>query len=135
MTSPASLAKDARTLTVRVPFAIRARGGRKLVVVPEGAMWSPRPQVDNTFVKALARAFRWRQLLENGRYATIRELASAEKINTSYVSRVLRLTLLAPDIVETILDGRQPTGVQLEMMLRPFPLQWKQQRLVPLDQW
>ena len=59
-------------------------------------------------VKAIARAFRWRDMLESGEYATIREIADAEKINESYVGRVLRLTLLAPDIVEAILGGRQP---------------------------
>ena len=69
-------------------------------------------------VKAIARAFRWREMLESGEYATIREIAGAEKINESYVGRVLRLTLLAPDIVEAILDGRQTAGLQLEDLLR-----------------
>ena len=79
-------------------------------------------------VKALARAFRWRKLLETGVYATVEELAAAEKINGSYVSRVLRLTLLAPDIVEAILDGRQPITVQLDAVLKPFPAEWDAQR-------
>ena len=80
---------------VRVPFSIRKRGGRKLVVVPAGSAATPsRPQVDNTMVKALARAFRWRKLLETGAYGTIEELAAAEKINASYVSRILHMTLL-----------------------------------------
>jgi hypothetical protein len=73
---------------------------------------------DTTLVKALARAFRWRRMMEAGRYGTIDELAAAEKINSSYVSRLLRLTLLAPDIVEAILDGRQPEGMTLPAMLR-----------------
>ena len=89
-----------------VPFAIRKRGGRKLVLVPGGTDTVPdRPRVDNAMVKALARAFRWRKLLEAGAYGTIEELAEAEKINPSYVSRILRLTLLAPDIVELVLNG------------------------------
>ena len=71
--------------------------------------------IDNAMVKAIARAFRWREMLESGEYATIREIATAEKINESYVGRVLRLTLLAPDIVEAILDGRQPVGLQLRL--------------------
>src|SRR5690349_10798802 len=99
------------TLTVRVPLTIRRRGGRKLVVAPEGSAITVPARVDSTLVKALARAFRWRRMLETGRFATIRELAAAERINVSYVSRVLRLTLLAPDLVEAILDGRQPEGV------------------------
>jgi DNA-binding IscR family transcriptional regulator len=60
-----------------------------------------------------ARAFRWRELLENGEYSTIREIAEAEKINESHVGRVLRLTLLAPDTVEAIMGGRQPADVTL----------------------
>ena len=97
------------TVTVRVPMTFRNRGGRKQVIAPDGApSWVPaRARVDNTMIKVLARAFRWWKLLETGVYATVEELAAAEKINASYVSRVLRLTLLAPDIVEAILDGRQ----------------------------
>ena len=84
-------------------------------------------QQDITLIKAVARAFRWRRMLETGRYGTIDEIAAAEKINDSYVSRVLRLTLLAPDIVEAILDGRQPEGMTLPGLMEPFPVEWKGQ--------
>jgi hypothetical protein len=120
----------ATTLTIRVPITVRKRGGRKIVVLPEsapGGEVSP-PRVNTTLVKALARAFRWRRMLETGRYGTITELAAAEKINESYVSRVLRLTLLAPDIVEAILDGRQTDNVTLPMLMQPFPVEWQVQR-------
>ena len=73
------------------------------------------------------RAFRWRKLLETGVYGTIEELAAAEKINSSYVSRILRLTLLAPDIVETILEGRQPVEMTLAALMRPLPRLWQEQ--------
>lgn len=120
---------DGRTLTVRVPLTLRKRGGRKQVVMPEGAGWGqPRPRVDNTMVKAIARAHRWKRLMESGRFASVTELAEAEKINQSYLCRVLRLTLLAPDIVEAILDGRQPPSWQLELLLKPFPGDWSAQR-------
>ncbi|HHY50802.1 MAG TPA: hypothetical protein GYA10_13785 [Alphaproteobacteria bacterium] len=120
---------DGRTLTVRVPLTLRKRGGRKQVVMPEGACWGqPRPRVDNTMVKAIARAHRWKRLMESGRFASVTELAEAEKINQSYLCRVLRLTLLAPDIVEAILDGRQPSTWQLELLLKPFPSDWSAQR-------
>ena len=118
---------DARTVTVRVPISIRRRGGRKLVLAPDGAEVTAAPvtrHVDNAMVKAIARAFRWRDMLEGGEYATIREIAAAEKINESYVGRVLRLTLLAPDIVEAIVNGRQPDDLQLEHMFRRFPVEW-----------
>lgn len=96
MTSNATMSKDRRTLTVRVPFTIKMRGGRKLVIAPDGAPWSPpRARIDNTMIKAIARAHRWKRLLEGSQFASIADLAAAEKINESYVCRVLRLTQLA----------------------------------------
>ena len=119
----------AQMLTVRVPLAVRKpRGGRKLVLTPGGMAPRGASAADTTLVKALARAFRWRRMMEAGRYATINELAAAEKINSSYVSRLLRLTLLAPDIVEAILAGRQPEGVTLPGLMEPFPVEWSLQR-------
>ena len=120
----------AQMLTVRVPLAVRKpRGGRKLVLTP-GDMAPRGPSAaDTTLVKALARAFRWRRMMETGRFATINELAAAEKINSSYVSRLLRLTLLSPDIVEAILDGRQPEGITLPGLMEPFAIIWPEQRL------
>jgi hypothetical protein len=119
----------AQMLTVRVPLAVRKpRGGRKLVLTPGGTMSRGPSAADTTLVKALARAFRWRRMMEAGRFGTINELAAAEKINSSYVSRVLRLTLLAPELVEAILDGRQPDGMTLPGLMEPFPVEWGQQR-------
>ena len=120
------------SVTVRVPMTFRKRGGRKQVIAPDGhPSWAPpRARIDNTMVKALARAFRWRRVLETGSYTTIDELAAAEKINASYVSRILRLTLLAPEIVEAILDGRQAPEVTLRGVMKPFPVEWERQRLV-----
>lgn len=117
----------AQMFTVRVPLAIRKGGGRKLVATPGGMANRGPSAADTTLVKALARAFRWRRMMETGRYGTIDELAAAEKINSSYVSRLLRLTLLAPDIVEAILDGRQPEGMTLPVLMEPFPVEWKRQ--------
>src|SRR4051794_33478315 len=81
-------------------------------------------------VKAMARAFRWKCLLDDRRYASISEIAAAEKIDRGYVGSILRLTLLAPDIVEAILDGRQPVDLGLPRLLEPWPLEWSEQRLV-----
>ncbi|HOT82484.1 MAG TPA: hypothetical protein PLQ12_04185 [Candidatus Defluviicoccus seviourii] len=126
----ARLSADGRTLTVSVPMTFTKRGGRKLVISPDGTpSWAPpRRRIDNAMVKALARAFRWRKLMETGAYGTVVEIAAAEKINASYVSRVLRLTLLAPDIVEAILDGRQPPEMTLAALIQPFPVAWEGQR-------
>ena len=96
MSGDADTRDDISTVTVRVPMTFCRRGGRKAVVTPDGAAaWAPRPRVDNTLVKALARAHRWKRMLESGDYASVAELAAAERINSSYLSRVLRLTLIA----------------------------------------
>ena len=126
----AELSPDGRTVTVSLPLSIHTRAGRKQVVAPDGApAWvPPRPQIDSSLVKALARAFRWRRLLEDGVYGSCEELAAAERINGSYVSRVLRLTLLAPEIVEAILDGRHPPELTMARLLRPFLVEWDGQR-------
>ena len=118
-----------QTVTVTVPFAIRKRGGRTLVITPDGVTSAPTPRtrVDSALLKALARGFRWRKLLETGHFATIQEIAEAENINPSYISRLLRMTLLAPEIVEAILDGTQPAGLTRAKMMQPFPLEWKHQ--------
>ena len=78
-------------------------------------------------MKALARAFRWRKQLESGQHSTVEDIAAAEAINSSYVSRILRLTLLAPEIVEAILDGSQPNEITLAALMRPFPVAWHEQ--------
>jgi len=121
-----------KTITVRVPMAFRKRGGRKRVVAPDGQDLVPaarRPErIDSTLVKALARAFRWRRMLESGAVATVTEIAARERINASYVSRVLRLTLLAPGIVEAVLDGKQPARVTLPTLMKGVPVVWGKQR-------
>jgi len=113
------------TVTLRVPFRIVKRGGRKEMQMPEGAA-HPR-RTDSALVKALARAFRWKRMLESGEFATIAELAEREGIAFTYMARVLRLTLLAPDIVEAILEGKQSSDVTLKGLMEPFPLEWRSQ--------
>lgn len=116
-------------MIVHVPMTFRRYGGRKQVVLPdEVTVRAPAPRVDDTLVKALARAFRWRKLLETGVHSTVADIARAEKINSSYVSRILRLTLLAPDVVEAILEGRQGPEVTLVQVLGPLPVLWAEHR-------
>jgi hypothetical protein len=100
---------------------------RKVIVAPPGcADWAPPAKIDRALVKALARAHRWQRLRESGEYGTLAELAEAERVSLSYISRILRLTLLAPDIVERILDGRP--APQLAELMQPFPVAWERQR-------
>ncbi len=123
-----SFSKDGCTATVSIPVTFRQRAGRKQILAPPGeACWSPAPRIDSALVKAVVRAHRWRQMLESGEYDCSAELAKAEKINDSYLSRVLRLTLLAPRIIEAILAGRQPSTLQLGDLIKPLPAPWEQQ--------
>jgi hypothetical protein len=125
---------EAANIVVRVPLAIRCRPGWKAAVVPEGAA-GPAPararaRADPALVKAVARAHRWQRMLDEGRYASTSEMAVAEKLDRGYLGRLLQLTLLAPDIVGAILDGRQPGGLRLPQLMEPFPLEWARQRRV-----
>ncbi|MBL8402749.1 MAG: hypothetical protein J5X22_07370 [Candidatus Accumulibacter sp.] len=119
----------AEVISVDLPMTFRKRGGRKVIVLPDGTQGNPMPMatIDNTVIKAIARAFRWQKLLENGTYACLEDIARAEQINASFVSRVVRLALLAPDIVEAILAGKQPASLTLTDLMLPFPVEWEGQ--------
>lgn len=110
-----------QTLTIHLPFVLKMRGGRKEMIVPPGVQMS-RMRCDYTVIKALARAFRWRRMLDGGEFATIGELAAHENIAPSYMTRVMRLTLLAPNIVDGIIAGRMT--LELAVLLEPLPVEW-----------
>jgi hypothetical protein len=105
-------------------FAIR--GGRK-TLVSEIASPKASPRTDNALLKALAKAYRWRRQIESGEYASITELANARHINESYACRLLRLTLLAPEIVTKILNGTATEMLSMRRLARPFPIEWHRQ--------
>jgi hypothetical protein len=129
MSASPNLSKAGRTLIIRVPLPRRRRGGRKFVVAPGGLAWiGQQVVVDNTIVRALGRAHRWKAMLESGDYASVTDLAKAENINLSYLCRVLRLTLLAPDITESLLDGKPTCRFPLRDLLGPMPVIWAEQR-------
>ena len=131
--------KGLTSVTVSVPLTIRRRGGRKQIIGPDGAVARQGEcgagaipvRGDPALIKALARAFRWRRMLEEGRYASISEMAKAEGIERGYLGSLLRLTLLAPEMVEAILDGRQPVGVTLPGLLERVPVGWGEQAKSP----
>lgn len=119
---------------IHVPLNIKKRSGRKQIVVldtPESqtpeAKTEPGVAYHDAIVVAFARAFRWRKLLADGTYFSIAEMGDALGINRFYLARLLRLTLLAPDIIEAIVDGREPDGLSIELLRRPMPLLWKEQ--------
>jgi hypothetical protein len=126
---PERAALEVDTLTIRIPIRLQRRGGRKLIMAPESvAAPARKPSRDETLVKALVRAHRWRRRIESGRSRSITDLAEQEGVTDAYVCRLLPLTCLAPDVVEAILDGRQPKGLRLAEILGNAPLVWEEQR-------
>ena len=121
---------DGTTIIVHIPMTWKRLGGRKAIIAPDGsAAWAlAKPRPDETLIRALARAHRWKGMLEDTAYRSAAEIAEAEKVTCSFVNRLLRLTLLAPDIQEAIIDGRQPKGLQLEELTGSMPSGWEEQR-------
>ncbi len=119
------------TITIHVPFRVVKRGGRKEMVLPEGAAQARK--LDNTLVKALARAFRWKRMLESGEFASISELAEKEGIAFTYMARLMRLSLLSPELVDAVMDGRHPANITLANLMDPFPADWKEQHALWSD--
>jgi hypothetical protein len=121
---------DGSTLVVRIPMRFQRRGDRKRIVAPDGSEVAPstKPQPDGALLKALARAWRWQRMLDDGVYTSATEISEAESIGKSYVSRILRLALLAASVVEEILDGRADHLLMLEELERPLPASWVEQR-------
>jgi hypothetical protein len=113
------------TITIHVPFHIVKRGGRKEMILPTSA--PIQRKMDDALVKALARAFRWKRMLESGEFVTIGDLAVKEGIAPSYMTRVMRLNLLAPKLVDAIVEGGQGPEVTLKKLLEPFPAEWERQ--------
>lgn len=120
-------------ISIRIPMTFKKRGGRRIIVRPDGTHGNPIPaaSTDNTMIKAISRAFRWQRLLENGTYKCLDDIAKVERIGASFVSRIIRLSLLSPNIVDAILEGRQPAQLTLKRLMKPFPMEWEgQNRLI-----
>ena len=120
------------TLVVPIPMRFKRQGGRKRILAPDGSDLAPptRAQPDGTLVKALARAWRWQRQLDAGVYASLAAIAAAERLSPSYVSRIARLALLAPDIVEAILAGTLNQSVILDRLEKCVPAHWEAQRAI-----
>lgn len=129
--SKATISLDGTVIVIRAPINFARKFGRRYMIVPptEGeAPFAAKPHKDDTLLKAIARARKWDQWLESGKVKNIDHIAADHDINPSYVSRIIRLNLLAPDIKEMIHDGTQPRTLKLTEMLKPFPMEWEAQR-------
>jgi hypothetical protein len=123
------IARDTTRVTIRIPIDLQRRGGRKLIMTPEGvAAATPKPRRDDTLIKALVRAHRWRRTIESGRAKSITDLAEQDGVTDAYICRLLPLTCLAPDILEAILQGRADQALMLQSLERPLPANWQEQR-------
>ena len=117
------------TVTIHIPMRFERRGGRKLIIAPDGSTPAPaKPDRDETMIGALVKAYRWRRRIESGKAKSVTELAAQEGVTDAYACRILPLTCLAPDIVEAILDGRQTKGLRLAELLRGILLNRAEQR-------
>ena len=123
-----SLIEDSGGISVRIPMKMKRRGGRKEITVPTGLDGVIEAGQDNAFAVAIARAYCWLELLESGKYGSIREMADALGICDTYMLRLLRFTLLAPDIVEAILDGNEPDNFSQNKLVGAIPANWEEQR-------
>jgi len=130
MNKKPTITRDGDCIVVHIPMTLKRRGGRKEIIVPQGldGKTSSKQAAQNAILVAIARAFRWKELIESGRVKTLAEIARANKVDCSYVSRTLDLTLLAPDIIDAILDGREPSGLSLARLTKKqIPLLWEEQ--------
>ena len=130
-----TLSSDGDTLRIHIPIALKRKQSRKMIVSPSGqdimgALNSQKDNRDYTLIKAVGKAFLWQSMLDNGTYPHARALAVAEGVEVTHVSRILRLTLLAPDIVESIVQGRQSRTLTLQKLIRGFPVDWGEQRYI-----
>ena len=119
---------EINTVTLHIPMTFRRRGGRKLMITPDGVAPVVPAAVDDTMVKLLVKAHRWRRRIESGKAKSITDLAEQETVTATYVTRILALTCLAPDITMAILDGRQPRGLSMNAMVKDVPEAWDEQR-------
>ncbi|NLH49293.1 MAG: hypothetical protein GX444_11925 [Myxococcales bacterium] len=130
MNEKPTITRDGDCIVVHILMTFKRSGGRKEIIVPQGldGKTSSKQAAQNAILVAIARAFRWKELIESGRVKNLAEIARANKVDCSYVSRTLDLTLLAPDIIDAILDGREPSGLSLARLTKKqIPLLWEEQ--------
>ena len=131
-TQPTLTLTGTGNLRIHIPMHIRRMRGRKRIFAPQaldGEVPDSLPEVQSALVQALGKAFSWSDAIENGEFSSVGELARHLDIDNSYVVRILKLTTLAPDIIEAILNGEEPSGLSLARLIRTFPMDWERQRV------
>jgi len=130
MMTGVTLQNDDNGIVVNVPLTLKKRGGRKEVVLPQAFASDSlmHPSHQEALVIAIARAHRWQKLLDEGKFKSVSDLAREIGLDPSFAARLLRLTLLAPDIIEAILIGKEPSGLSLTQLTNQLPVLWDEQR-------
>lgn len=126
-----TLEKNSESISVRIPMKMKRRGGRKLIIVPDGLEDVTPADNDRNIplAAAVARGWHWNDLFLSGKYGTIEELANKVGVDKSFVTRMMGLALLAPDIIDAIMEGREPDGLTFkDLAVKPLPLSWEEQR-------
>lgn len=136
-----SIHREGQAVVVHIPMRFRRRNGRQMIVMagqqppdmadgekPTGPKRQAQPEGNQTLIKAIAKAHHWQEQLESGKHASIDDLAQTLKVDRTYVSRMLRLALLAPDIIEAILRGDEPDSLSLRKLQKDPPMCWGEQR-------
>ena len=112
---------------LEVPFQVVHRGGKHWILI-NGGPTAITVEPNQTLVNAVIQAYQWQKQLLNGKVESIKELARREGVHTRYMMRIQRLSFLAPDIIEAILNGTQPAAMTLERFRCPIPFDWSKQR-------
>ena len=119
---------DGDSIVIQIPMTFRKRGGRREIILPAYASDHTGSEPQEPLLVALARAHRWQEMLDSGECKSLSDLAAQLKLNRSYVRRILYLALLAPDIIEAIVTGGEPSGLSLEKLTKEMPEDWNRQR-------
>lgn len=122
--------RDGEAIVVHIPVRFRRRKGRQMILTAGDPVANASPECEGNqkLIEAIAKAHRWQRQLEAGEYAGINDLAQRLGVDRTYVGRILRLTTLAPDIIEAILQGNEPDGISLEKLRKKLPVLWEAQR-------
>ncbi len=123
-----TVSRDGDAIVVRIPVRFYRRNGRQMVLTRgDHGQTSPDRETNGSLVSALAKAYRWQEQLESGEYTSFEDLAAGNGVDRTYVGRILRLTSLAPGIVERVLDGDEPEGISLRRLQKGVPAVWAEQ--------
>lgn len=121
--------RDGQYIT-HIPLQFRKRGAQKVLIPPPGEDMARTRSADSPLLLALGRAFYWQRLLDEQEYESADALATGLGIDRTVVKETLRFTLLAPDIVQAVLEGKQPSTFTLQTLKRRVPMDWEEQRVL-----